>query len=202
MTILNERLKWARKSAGYRSAKEAALRVGVGYDTYAQHENGTRGFPAARATIYARAFGVDFNWLMTGRGNPSQKLASINVIGKVAAGAEGFFEDDYAMGAGEPITSFPPEAIALTVEGDSMVPRFNPGEVLIFGPRVDNPERLIGQEVMARLDDGRKMIKVLRRGSLPNTWNLHSINSAHLTIENVHLFWVLPLLGMQTSGNR
>lgn len=198
MSILNERLKWARKSAGYKSAKAAAARVGSGYDTYAQHENGTRGFPASKGTVYARAFGVDFNWLMTGRGNPRQKPASINIIGKVAAGAEGHFEDDYAMGAGDPITPFPLEAIALTVEGDSMVPRFNPGEVLIFGPRIDNPESLVGKEVMARLDDGRKMIKVLRRGSVPGLWNLHSINSAHMTIENAHILWVLPLLGMQT----
>ena len=195
---LAKRLAWARETAGLKTAADASARLGVNKYTYNQHENGTRGFPVKAAAVYARAFRVDLEWLLLGRGDPRKKVRGINIIGKVAAGAEGLFEDDYAMGAGDPIDPFPSEAIALIVEGESMVPRFNPGEVLIFGPRIDDPSLLLGMEVMARIDDGRKMIKILRRGSAPNAWNLHSINSAYGTVENATVLWVLPLLGMKT----
>lgn len=193
-----ERLAWARESAGFKTANDAAERLAIKPPTYYAHENGSRGFRADSAAQYAKAFRVDLNWLLTGRGQPKTQNLGINLIGKVAAGAEGLFEDDYAMGGGEPIDPFPSGAIALVVEGESMVPRFNPGEILIFGHRIDDPNRMIGEEVMARLDDGRKMIKILRRGSAPNLFNLHSINSAHGAIENATVLWVLPLLGMKT----
>lgn len=122
----------------------------------------------------------------------------IRLIGKVAAGSEGHFEDDYGMGAGDAVDPFPADAIALVVEGDSMVPRFNPGEVLIFGAQHMDPSNLIGREIMARLDDGRKLIKVLRRGAAYGTWDLYSINSNHAPIENARLLWALPFLGLMT----
>ena len=71
MSTLGERLKQAREGAGFDTAALAAERVGVPYHTYAQHENGTRGFRADKANLYARAFGVDPLWLLFGRGDPA-----------------------------------------------------------------------------------------------------------------------------------
>ncbi len=54
---------------------------GWNYDTYAQHENGTRGIGRA-ADRYAAAFRVSEAWLLTGEGDggPSQKVSGEQAI--------------------------------------------------------------------------------------------------------------------------
>jgi DNA-binding XRE family transcriptional regulator len=69
MTAANERLKQARRRAGYNSATEAAKALSVGASTYLAHENGTRGF-ARLAARYAISFRVDLKWLLSGTGSP------------------------------------------------------------------------------------------------------------------------------------
>lgn len=87
----NERLKQARERAGYDSARAAATAMGVSADTYAQHENGTRGFKS-KAERYARFFKVAPEWLLFGRGDAAIKAAPIPinrevpVLGEVQAG--------------------------------------------------------------------------------------------------------------------
>lgn len=64
---ISQRLKLARKLAGYSSATEAATALGIPYQTYAAHENGRRD-PKNSVTIYSRRFGVTTDWLLTGQG--------------------------------------------------------------------------------------------------------------------------------------
>lgn len=64
---VGQRLKEARKRAGFRTAKEAAESLGVAYPTYSQHENGTRGI-LREAELYARRFKVSLDWLLRGKG--------------------------------------------------------------------------------------------------------------------------------------
>lgn len=66
MTEVYERLAEARRNAGFQTASEAAERFGWKGSTYLGHENGSRGFRADKAHIYARAFGVSANWLLYG----------------------------------------------------------------------------------------------------------------------------------------
>lgn len=60
-----KRLEKARLSKGFQTPREAAKRFGWKYDSYIQHENGTRGITRA-ADRYARAYGVSPGWLLTG----------------------------------------------------------------------------------------------------------------------------------------
>ncbi|WOI53428.1 2-oxo acid dehydrogenase subunit E2 [Parvularcula sp. LCG005] len=62
------RLKQARTSAGYRSAREAASDRGWTYTTYQKHENGERGISRDVSAKYASAFSVQPEWLLFGRG--------------------------------------------------------------------------------------------------------------------------------------
>ena len=88
MTEMHERLIWARKEAGYETAREAAEALGIREPTYMGHENGFRGFKAS-AEVYARKFKVNLEWLLTGRGSPRKGMpATTRAVGYVGAGAE------------------------------------------------------------------------------------------------------------------
>lgn len=85
VTDAAERLRIARLRAGYETAKHAAEALGFPVSTYIGHENGSRGYPAKKAAIYARKFKVREQWLLYGVGegpgdNGDQKAEIINII--------------------------------------------------------------------------------------------------------------------------
>lgn len=139
MGTRGERLKKARKDAGFRTATDAAKALGIPYPTYAAHENGSRQYEADEAVVYARRFKVPIEWLLTGRGGtvtPLAKspLASVPVIGIVRAGA---WQD---VNAGDnsvfEVVPAAPDApaewqYAFTVEGTSLDKIALPGDILV-----------------------------------------------------------------------
>lgn len=73
-----KRLESARISKGFKTAKDAARFHGWIYETYIQHEQGTRGITRA-AGKYAKAFKVSEGWLLTGEGQgPLGKIGAQN----------------------------------------------------------------------------------------------------------------------------
>lgn len=69
LTAPEGRLRWARRRAGYETAADAARRLGWLEVTVRSHETGGRGY-ARRAALYAKAYRVDLEWLLTGKGSP------------------------------------------------------------------------------------------------------------------------------------
>jgi len=72
----NTRLREARKAAGFKSARAAALRYNWTPSTYASHENGQTPVPRDAAKAYAKAFKVSLAWLLDLEGavnQPQQK---------------------------------------------------------------------------------------------------------------------------------
>lgn len=63
-----ERLRIARLRANFATGKEAAEAMGFPVSTYLAHENGSRGYPASKASTYARKFKVPEVWLLYGTG--------------------------------------------------------------------------------------------------------------------------------------
>jgi phage repressor protein C with HTH and peptisase S24 domain len=59
-----ERLRQAREEAGYVSAAAAAREFGWNEGSYRHHENGTRGFDAEQASVYAMSYEVSAPWLL------------------------------------------------------------------------------------------------------------------------------------------
>lgn len=84
MKEINKRLIKARVSAGYDTATLAAEALGVPYQTYATHENGSGGVPVKPAIKYAKKFKVSLDWLLTGKGrgpsNEGQKAWDIYMM--------------------------------------------------------------------------------------------------------------------------
>ena len=66
---LHERLRAARKAAGYATAIDAAKAFGWNKNTVTSNENGNRTFSREAAERYANAYHVDLGWLLTGKGD-------------------------------------------------------------------------------------------------------------------------------------
>lgn len=67
MTSLCDRLKLARKKAGYSKAAEAAHSMGIPTPTYYAHENGSRMPKMPELQRYAKKFKVSAEWLASGK---------------------------------------------------------------------------------------------------------------------------------------
>ena len=63
---IGNRLKAARKAAGFSSANDAAAALEISYPTYAAHENGTRGINHRALERYSKYFDVTIDWLISG----------------------------------------------------------------------------------------------------------------------------------------
>lgn len=103
---------------------------------------------------------------------------TIPVISCAQAGDNGFWLDSYPVGQGMeqipcPAQVTDPNAFAFRVEGDSMIPRYYPGETVI----VDTTKEVVNNDdVVVRLSDGRVMVKRYRRTN--GTVLLESYNPA------------------------
>ena len=196
MSTPADRLKQARQAAGYTSAAAGAARAGVKYYTYVQHENGTRGIPADRAALYARAFAVEPQWLLYGRGGKGPRRP-IPVVGYVGAATEFHGSDDHAHGSGLDEIEAPPGvadgAVAVIVRGDSGYPALRDGMILIYWDKHDDPDALVGEDCFVRLKDGRTLVKILERGSDPGLWTLASITASPPPIRDVEVEWAAPV---------
>lgn len=70
---MSDRLKKARVSAGFYKASDAITKFGWKASTYRAHESRQNQFDAATALNYARAYGVNAGWLLTGEGEMSAR---------------------------------------------------------------------------------------------------------------------------------
>ena len=144
-----ERLKQARRAAGYTSAEKAAKRFLWNVNSYKAHESGRNGFGISDAKRYSHAFGVSTAWLQTGEGNaPELKSAAgglsvtsapigmIPVTGRVAANTWlsvedmdfGYDDIDYVPSIG----GYPVDwQFALVVEGNCLNKIAQHGERLV-----------------------------------------------------------------------
>ena len=67
-----ERLRQARKDAGFPTANHASLFFGWSIKTYLQHEEAIKAFNADIAKIYSKAFKVSSDWL-----HPKQDIEDV-----------------------------------------------------------------------------------------------------------------------------
>jgi len=186
------RLRQVRELRGFKTAKEAAERFHWNYNTYSQHERGQSAITRA-AKEYAKAFKVHEGWLLTGEGEgpAGTDRRTVKLMGYVGAGAE--VEPDFEQVPEEGLETIevpfplPDEMIALGVRGDSMLPVYKNGSVIIVYKEQQRPlEAFFGEEAAVRTADGRRFLKTIMRGA--NGVNLLSWNAA--PIENVLLEWV------------
>jgi phage repressor protein C with HTH and peptisase S24 domain len=132
--------------------------------------------------------------LITETHGPAQ---AVPLIGLAEAGSGGYFDDGgFPVGKGWDEISFPqvddPHAYALEVSGDSMLPAFRDGTVIVVSPAA--PVRR-GDRVVVKTREGEVMAKELKRKTA-KTVELRSLNPEHgertLTLEDV--VWIARIV--------
>ena len=208
--IRRENLLILEEEAG--SPTAMAARVGMGYSQYINLRKGVkdsktgkpRGMRKETARKIESAYGKPPGWLdidhsANGDSNIEEGLSIqsarlIPIIGEVKGGMDGYLEETSNPSGFLSSYCSDKDAFAVRVRGDSMYPRFKPGEFVIISP---NLEAQPGDDVVVALSDGRKMLKVFgwqRDGEI----QLLSINDAHkpITISESQVHQIHVVTGM------
>jgi phage repressor protein C with HTH and peptisase S24 domain len=120
--------------------------------------------------------------LLTGRRGQPPKLRQIPLLGLARAGKGGYFDDSgFPEGNGWDEVDVPgvtdPNAYALEITGDSMMPVYREGDIIILSPGAAVRK---GDRVVVRTMDGQVMAKILQRQT-SKTLELASFNPNHKT---------------------
>ena len=121
------------------------------------------------------------------------ELNFIPIMGRIGAGAviEPENEQVPPEGIGEIELPFPisEETIAFEVSGDSMLPTYENGDVIVVYREQRHPlSSFYGEEAAVRLKTGERYLKTIERGKSPSLVNLKSFNAK--PINGVKLEWI------------
>ena len=120
-------------------------------------------------------------------------LNSVPIMGRVGAGAaiEPEHEQVPPEGLGEIELPFPisEETIAFEVSGDSMLPKYENGDIIVVFKEQQHPvASFYGEEAAVRLKTGERYLKTIERGKSATQVNLTSFNAK--PINGVKLEWI------------
>jgi repressor LexA len=120
-------------------------------------------------------------------------LNLVPIMGRVGAGAaiEPEHEQVPPEGLGEVELPFPfsEETIAFEVAGDSMLPKYENGDVIVVYREQRHPlASFYGEEAAVRLRTGERYLKTIERGKSTTLVNLTSFNAK--PINGVKLEWI------------
>jgi phage repressor protein C with HTH and peptisase S24 domain len=122
---------------------------------------------------------------------------AVPLIGFAEAGAGGYFDDGgFPVGKGWDEIAFPAvndeHAYALEISGDSMLPAYRKGDVIIVSPAA--PVRR-GDRVVVKTKKGEVMVKQLTRKTA-KTIELQSLNAAHpdRTLAMPDVLWIARIV--------
>jgi repressor LexA len=121
------------------------------------------------------------------------ELNSVPIMGRVGAGAaiEPEHEKVPPEGLGEVELPFPisEETIGFEVAGDSMLPKYENGDIIVVYREQRHPvSTFYGEEAAVRLKTGERYLKTIERGKSSMLVNLTSFNAK--PINGVRLEWI------------
>ena len=137
-----------------------------------------------------------------------QPRHTIAVAGRVGAGAKVQLEDPYPKGDGLYHVACPPQIgpsgiVAVEVEGNSMEPAYEAGDILFYSRDVIGvPSEVIGKRCIVEDADGMVWVKLLRRrdGQPEGLFDLISFHADTPPMYDVSIKWAAPVK-MHLSGN-
>jgi phage repressor protein C with HTH and peptisase S24 domain len=144
-----------------------------------------------------QATGVTVDSFVSLIGDNTGATQAVPLIGFAEAGAGGYFDDGgFPVGKGWDEIAFPAindeHAYALEISGDSMIPTYRDGDVIIVSPAA--PVRR-GDRVVVKTKRGEVMVKELKRQTAKSI-ELKSLNTEHpervLPLEDV--VWIARIV--------
>ena len=192
----HKRLQRARELAGFETASDAARSLGVREPTYLGHENGSRGFRSS-AEKYARRYGVNLEWLLTGRGaerfaQEQSSRRTVPVVGTVEQGARvrlietGSREEVLAPSTATAAT------VALEIQGDSLGDLFDRWLLFFDDVRTRVRPDSLDTAAVCGLRDGRILIRKVQRSKSKGLY--HLLSQQDQPILDIELSWAVPVL--------
>lgn len=202
------RLKKLRSATRLSQAK-VARELGISAPSVAQWEIGRTKPSLDRLPAIASLYGVSLEALCgNDLGSPKEALRAAQLepepdkvrISGYVAGADRIviFEDGDCQPQNNdeielPFRHYP--GLVLQVTGESMVPRYKPGEVIgiTLPGKVAPSIKMIGRDVVVKLSDGQTVIKTLNVGPDHDSYVLTSVNTMVKPIYNPDIEWIAPI---------
>ncbi|SFG56829.1 XRE family transcriptional regulator [Ensifer sp. OV372] len=184
MITIEQKLRAIMKATGWRQT-QLAERLNVTQATVSRWFSGSEPEGARRDAILAL-----YDEFVEAGPKALDHGDIVKIVGYIGAGAEIMpeFEQVPPEGLDQVHVPFPlpDDMIALEVRGDSMLPVYKDGHVVIVYREQKRPvQSFYGEDAAVRTADGRRFLKTIMKGS-PIT--LTSFNAA--PIENVALEWI------------
>lgn len=184
MITIEQKLRAIMKATGWRQT-QLAERLSVTQATVSRWFSGSEPEGARRDAILAL-----YDEFVEAGPKALDHGDIVKIVGYIGAGAEIMpeFEQVPPEGLDQVHVPFPlpDDMIALEVRGDSMLPVYKDGHVVIVFREQKKPvQSFYGEDAAVRTADGRRFLKTIMKGS-PIT--LTSFNAA--PIENVALEWI------------
>lgn len=183
------RIREIRRSKGL-TLEELADMAGISRSYLNELELGAKTINANRLEQVGRALGVSPESLFV------VTAPMVAVAGRVGAGARVPMLDAFEKGDGLFQVECPPQispsgVVAVEVDGDSMAPMYQPGDVLFFTRHTHEGilEGDIGKPCVVEDMDGNAWVKLVKRGSGPGLWNLVSLNPSAESAWDVSIKW-------------
>lgn len=183
-----QRLHETFEATGWKKA-ELARRSGVSYDNVIKYLSGAVDQPRGDTLAkLAAALSVDPLWLEKGIDASGDIWSTVPLMGFVGAGGE--IDPEYEQVPEDGLDqiqvpfALPGDMIALQVKGVSMLPRYDPGDVIIvWRDQRRALHTFYGEEVAVRTTEGRRFLKVLQKSGEAIdliSWNDHPIRDVRL----------------------
>lgn len=171
--------------------RDLAHRVGMTEQMFSNVLAGRRSFKAREVDAIRRAFGFSL---------PEDRPTTVAVAGRVGAGDHIMLVNDFERGDGLYHVARPAwlpahEVVAAEISGSSAEPWALDGDLIFWRREVMGVmAEDVGRPVVAKIDDGRIVLKRLLYGSGPDLWTLTSLNPLHPNIVDVRLEWAARVL--------
>lgn len=122
-----------------------------------------------------------------------EPTGAVPVMGRIGAGSviDPDFDQADPSGLYDVTLPFPvpDDMIGLEVDGESMMPKYDPGDVIVvWREQRRHTQAYIGQMAAVRTEDGRRYLKFILNGSKDGLYRLESFNAK--PIVDVGISWV------------
>lgn len=187
------KLKSFRDAKGLTQEAMADL-LGISVSLYNGLETGKRRMNADYMAGAAKIFGIPASQLI------DEDAVPVPILGRVGAGAKVPLLDVTEIGETPQLVAAPPQMVrygppegiaAVEVEGNSMSPMYQPGDVLFYTRATHEgiPSEDIGLPCIVADADGQAWVKLVKRGDEPGLFHLISLNPTSETRHNQRIKW-------------